>query len=170
MLCDGTSVKHGREDADPCDVTPTRCPACSARLRDGDTWCGQCHADLRPRPPAPVVVPDAAAPAAHAVVLDGAAVTGAARRSGRRAAGPPSGGTGTGPGPAGTAGRIPPAQAEALAQEWAARLAGAEAGAGLPSFVSRTSGRGGRAALAVGAGLGLGVVLLLLMAGVGVLL
>jgi hypothetical protein len=65
---------------------------------------------------------------------------------------------------------VGPEEAEALAREWAERLARSEAGAGLPGLAATASGRGGRVVLAVGVGLGFGAFLLLLMTGFGALL
>ncbi len=65
---------------------------------------------------------------------------------------------------------LTPEQTEALAAEWAQRLAETERGAGLPGLVARTGSTGGRAAVALGAGVGLVAVLLLVMVAVGALL
>lgn len=65
---------------------------------------------------------------------------------------------------------LTPEQTEALAAEWAQRLAETERGAGLPGLVARTGSTGGRAAVALGTGVGLVAVLLLVMVAVGALL
>jgi hypothetical protein len=38
-------------------VDVVRCPACQAAVRPGSPWCSLCYADLRPKAPAPVRVP-----------------------------------------------------------------------------------------------------------------
>jgi hypothetical protein len=129
----------------------TRCPVCDGRLRPDDAWCGQCLADLRPPP-----VPRPAAPAAPAR---------------RDTGGPAPASAGPGPGPAAAApGTVDPDAAGRLADEWAARLAASERGAGLPALAGVTRARGGRAGLAAGAAVAVLAVLVLLMAVGGALL
>jgi hypothetical protein len=123
-------------------VATSRCPACFARLRSGDPWCGQCLTELR----RVAVRPD-------------------------DAVGTADGALGAADGEADGAGAAGPALPAGLADDWTARLAAGERDAGRDTWSARlvagSGDRSGRLALAVGGAIALLAGLLVVMAVLG---
>jgi hypothetical protein len=137
-------------------VATSRCPACFARLRSGDPWCGQCLTELRRvtgPPDRPVREVDDRVDDRLGAAYDQLRPLDLATR--RANDGQPDD-------PAG------------LVDAWTARLAASERGAGRDAWSARlvadTGDRSGRLALAVGGAIALLAGVLVVMALLGSLL